>query len=259
MITVDFHCLDLAPGSRILDIGCGSGRHVAAAYALDKATVVGADPSITDLCQARSRLTYHDACGAHGKGCWTLAAASVTQLPFADETFDLVICSEVLEHIVDDHRAMSEIVRVLKPDCQLVVSVPRRWPEMLCWQLSGAYHRTPGGHVRIYRADALIRRIAARGMSHWKTHFAHGLHSPYWWLKCLLGLHRDQLLPVRLYQRFLTWDIMQRPALTRKLEHWLNPLLGKSVVLYFRKSRATAAMPPPVNGFITSGGRTLTI
>lgn len=235
MITVDFHCLELPAGSRILDIGCGSGRHVTAAYGLDQAVVVGADPCFDDLCRARSRLCFHDQCGVHGNGRWALAGADINRLPFPDGTFDLVICSEVLEHIPDHHQAMNEIVRVLKPGCQLVVSVPRRWPETVCWHLSREYRRMPGGHVRIYDAKALARHIASRGMTHWRTHYAHALHSPYWWIKCLVGIDRDQVPPVRFYHRFLTWDIMQRPAFTRTLERWLNPLLGKSVVLYFRK------------------------
>jgi SAM-dependent methyltransferase len=235
MITVELHRLNLPAGSRILDIGCGSGRHVAAAYALERATVVGADPNINDLCQARARLCFHDQCGAHGNGRWALTAADITRLPFDDGAFDLVICSEVLEHIPDHHRAMGEIIRVLKPGGPLVVSVPRRWPETLCWTLSRAYRHMPGGHVRIYNARQLTRQIEDRGVRHWHTHFAHSLHSPYWWLKCLLGIDRDQIAPVRLYHRFLTWDIMQRPAWTRALDRWLNPLLGKSVVLYFRK------------------------
>jgi SAM-dependent methyltransferase len=234
MITVDFQCLELAPGSRVLDIGCGSGRHVAAAYALDKASVVGADPNFQDLKEARSRMQFHDRLGAHGAGRWHLTGADVTCLPFADDSFDLVICSEVLEHIPDHYRAMSEIVRVLKRDRHMVVSVPRCWPERLCW-MSRAYCRTPGGHLRIYHADTLVSRMQAMGVRHWRTHFAHSLHTPYWWLKCLLGLQRRDLWVVNLYQRFLTWDIMQRPRLTHTLERCLNPLLGKSVVLYFHK------------------------
>jgi SAM-dependent methyltransferase len=236
MITVDFQCLDLDPGSRILDIGCGSGRHLAAAYALEKTAVIGADPDVRDLAQARSRMQYHDRLGAHGNGRWHLTAADITALPFADDQFDLVVCSEVLEHIADHDRAISEIVRVLKPDRHLVVSVPRRWPETLCW-LSSSYCSMPGGHIRIYKAGELVQRIQSRGVRHWRTHFAHGLHTPYWWLKCLLGLHRDYLWPVRQYQRFLTWDIMQRPRLTQILDRCLNPLIGKSVVVYFYKPK----------------------
>lgn len=235
MITVDFNCLPLVAGSRILDIGCGSGRHVAAAYALDRAVVIGADANVEDLAKARSRLNFHDMVGEHGNGNWGLNAADATRLPYADEAFDLVVCSEVLEHIQDHHRAMDELVRVLKPGKHLVISVPRRWPETICWALSPGYRCDPGGHVRIYRADNLTRAIEARGLTHWRTHYAHGLHSPYWWLKCLVGFKRDALWPVALYHRFLTWDLMEKPKVTRTIEEWLNPLMGKSVVLYFRK------------------------
>ncbi|MDA8141342.1 MAG: methyltransferase domain-containing protein [Desulfobacteraceae bacterium] len=236
MITVDFQCLHLPAGSRILDIGCGSGRHVAAAYDLERVEVIGADPCFSDLKKAQARLQFHDYLGAHGRGRWRLHAADIKHLPFADAGFDLVICSEVLEHIPNDLSAMQEIVRVLKPGGQLVVSVPRCWPETICWMLSRQYRHDPGGHVRIYNARQLLNRIESLGVTHWRTHFAHGLHSPYWWLKCFLGVHRKEpLWPVRIYHQFLVWDLMEQPRITRIIEQLLNPILGKSVVLYFRK------------------------
>jgi SAM-dependent methyltransferase len=240
MITVDFSCLRLPPGSRILDIGCGSGRHVAAAYAIERAIVIGADANFEDLTKARERLQYHDHLGAHGNGRWSLAASDINHLPFGDATFDLVICSEVLEHVPNHLGAMAEIVRVLKPGCPLVVSVPREWPETLCWRLSSQYRCLPGGHIRIYKADRLLRQVESFGVRHFRTHFAHSLHSPFWWLKCIVGVQREDLWPVRLYHRFLVWDMMQKPRLTRALERWLNPFLGKSVVFYFRKASAAA-------------------
>ena len=235
MITVDFLCLHLHERSRILDIGCGTGRHTAAAYDLKKGTVIGADPNFRDLTAARERLGQHMAWTPRKIGAWALAAADMTQLPFRDGGFDIVICSEVLEHIGPWHRAVRESIRVLKPGGHLVISVPRRWPETICWALSPAYRNTAGGHIRIFKAGDLTRRIRSEGLLHWRTHYAHGLHTPYWWLKCLLGIERPHLLPVAAYQRFLTWDIMERPHLTRRLEQWINPVMGKSVVLYFRK------------------------
>jgi hypothetical protein len=53
----------------------------------------------------------------------------------------------------------------------------------------------------------------------------------------LLGVQRDTALPVRLYHRLLMWDMMHKPQLTRRLERLLNPVMGKSVALYFRKLR----------------------
>ncbi|MFZ5573087.1 MAG: methyltransferase domain-containing protein [Thermodesulfobacteriota bacterium] len=235
MITVDFKRVQVEPGARILDIGCGPGRHTCEAYRLKDAVVVGADRNFSDLEEARNRLCYHDALAEHGGGVWCLSSADIRQLPFKNESFDLVICSEVLEHIPDDRAAMREIIRVLKPRKPLVVSVPRYLPERICWALSDDYFNANQGHVRIYDKRELIQRLEAGGVRHFETHYAHSLHSPYWWLKCLVGPGRKDSWPVNLYHRFLTWDIMQKPFLTRFLDRLFNPILGKSLVLYFLK------------------------
>ena len=235
MITVDFSRLAVRPGDRILDMGCGPGRHTCAAYELERVTAVGADINPADLAEARRRLEYHHRLGAHGGGSWALTAADITRLPFPTGLFDLVICSEVLEHIPDHDSAMAELIRVLKPGKNLVVSVPRYLPERICWALSDEYFNANQGHVRIYRKKRLIAQLRDKGVVPWACHFAHSIHSPYWWLKCLVGPTRDDVLPVRLYHRFLSWDIMKKPPLTRFLDRILNPLMGKSLVIYLRK------------------------
>ncbi len=235
MITVDFQRLDLASGATVLDIGCGSGRHTAAAYDLNRGFVVGADTNQDDLRQAASRLYWHEDFGGRKKKQWSLAGADITALPFKDQSIDLVICSEVLEHLPHPKRAIDECIRVLRPGCDMVVSVPRRWPEAICWALSRQYRTTQGGHIRIYRSNELIQNIQSSGMTHWETHHAHSLHTPYWWLKCLLGPLKEKIWPVATYHRFLTWDLMEKPKITRLLETLLDPVMGKSVVLYFRK------------------------
>jgi SAM-dependent methyltransferase len=235
VITADFKRLGLRRGHRVLDIGCGSGRHTAEAYRYHGITAIGADRNRDDLRAARDRLEFHDRLKAHGGGAWCLAAADALALPFANRAFDVVICSEVLEHIPEHQRAMGEIVRVLKPGGTLVVSVPRWFPEKICWALSREYHQANQGHVRIYRGEPLKKMLAAQGISFSAGHHAHSLHTPYWWLKCLLGPTRTDSRAVNLYHRFLTWDILQQPRLTRWLGRLLNPILGKSLVLYFKK------------------------
>ena len=235
MITADLERAGLQSGQRLLDIGCGNGRHTAAAYGHDRVAAVGVDRNPEDLRAARDRLEYHERLGAHGGGAWCLAAADALALPFRDQSFDIVICSEVLEHIPDHQRAAREIVRVLKPGGTLVASVPRWFPEKICWALSREYHQANQGHVRIYRTGPLKHMIEAAGVVFCHRHWAHSLHTPFWWLKCLLGPTRTDSAAVNLYHRFLTWDIMRQPGFTRCLEHLLNPILGKSIVLYFRK------------------------
>ena len=237
MVTVEFKRLDVKPGFRILDIGCGSGRHTCAAYQHQDVVAIGADLDFNDLTEARERLKLHDQLGEHGGGMWALSTADVTCLPFKSDYFDLVICSEVLEHIPRYQLAIREIIRVLRPNCNLVVSVPRYWPERFCWFLSAEYVSDKGGHVRIFNKQQLITDLENAGVKKWGLHFAHSLHSPFWWLKCFVGLNRDDSLLVNLYHRFLTWDIMKQPLATRFLENLLNPILGKSIVLYLRKEQ----------------------
>ena len=237
MITVDFSRLTVNSGDRILDIGCGSGRHTCAAYLLKGVRVTGADLSLKDLKEARERLNFHDQLGEHGGGIWNLSAADVTRLPFPDACFDLVICSEVLEHIPDHEKAMREITRVLKHGKPLVVSVPRYLPERICWALSDAYFNANQGHVRIYRKRELIDRLERAGTRFLSLHYAHSIHSPYWWLKCFVGPTRTNSAAVNLYHRLLTWDIMKKPWITGFMDRLLNPVLGKSVVLYLQKER----------------------
>ncbi len=235
MITVDFKKLGIKPGYRILDIGCGSGRHTCAAYRFKNVFAIGADLNLTELGEAKERLKFHERWGENGGGRWGLTMANVSALPFEENFFDLVICAEVLEHIADDESAVSEIVRVLKPGHHLAVSVPRFWPERICWALSKDYTASNKGHIRIYRKKILIRLLESFGVKRRAMHYAHSLHTPYWWLKCIMGPDRQDAATVNLYHRFLTWDMMKKPKLVGWMDRLLNPILGKSLVVYLRK------------------------
>jgi SAM-dependent methyltransferase len=237
MITVDLNRLDIQPGSRVLDVGCGTGRHTCAVSRLTNVIAIGLDISFTDILEARKRLLNEEALGKQGGGAWGTLVADVTALPFKDNAFDLVICSEVLEHIHRQDAAVHEVTRVVKPGKDLVVSVPRYLPERICWALSRDYHNANNGHIRIYKKKELIELLEMAGVKKWALHFAHSLHTPYWWLKCLVGPTRKDSLLVNLYHRFLVWCIMKRNGITRVVEHLLNPLLGKSLVLYLKKGK----------------------
>ncbi|MEA2101530.1 MAG: class I SAM-dependent methyltransferase [Thermodesulfobacteriota bacterium] len=235
MLTVDFNRLDLPPHTRILDAGCGPGRHLGEAFRHMGVDVIGIDMGMDDLITARNTLNIMRKEGQDGGGAYLTSRTDITNLPFGDSTFDIVICSEVMEHIPEHEKAAAELIRVLKPGRPLVVSVPRYLPEKICWTLSEDYHLEKGGHVRIYREKQLRQLLESSGARFVKRTFAHALHSPYWWIKCLVGHKNEESLMVRTYHRFLVWDIMKKPVFTRTLDKLLNPLISKSIVLYLEK------------------------
>ena len=238
MLTVRFEDMDLQPGMRVLDLGCGRGRHLHALYWNEvPLEVVGVDLSHGEVKAALDGFFDLPPPEPHSDRRWAgTYAGDAARLPFADASFDRIICSEVLEHVPDPDAALAEIARLLKPGGLFAASVPRYWPEKICWKLSTEYHNTPGGHVRIFKSDALKNSVERQGLARFSRHWAHGLHSPYWWLQCALWDKRETSARVRLYRKFLEWDLMQKPLFTRILEWFAAPVMGKSVVMYFRKS-----------------------
>ena len=92
--------------------------------------------------------------------------------------------------------------------------------------------------MRIYSATELKAKLRAAGLAARRSHHAHALHSPYWWLKCAVGVERRATTRWSArYRRFLEWDIVKQPRSTAVAERVLSPVLGKSLVLYADEAR----------------------
>jgi ubiquinone/menaquinone biosynthesis C-methylase UbiE len=109
--------LALQPGQMILDVGCGTGEDVRNLAELVGSTgkVVGVDKSATMIATARERS------GGFGAPL-DFQQADITQLPFADATFDGVRTERVFQHLSDRRAALAELVRVTKPGGHIVVT-----------------------------------------------------------------------------------------------------------------------------------------
>lgn len=241
MLTVRYDWLELRPGERVLDFGCGGGRHSFEAMRRG-AEAVALDSDIDALAGAAEwvrLLLEEDKETAEAGGHGDVVAGDGLALPFPDGCFAKVIAAEVLEHVPDDATAMAELARVLRPGGVMAVTVPRWYPEVVNWALSAEYHNVPGGHVRIYRYRQLLERLRRAGLAPYRRHHAHALHTPYWWLRCGLGMDSSEHNPlVKAYHRLLVWDITAKTPFTRWPEAALNPVLGKSLVVYARKAPA---------------------
>jgi len=240
MLTVDYGRLGLRAGDRLLDLGCGAGRH--AFEALRR----GARVTAFDYDEAELKDVAAMATAMGQEGALPVAARSgcvrgdATALPFPDASFDRIIAAEVLEHIDDDAGALRELVRVLRPGGTIAATVPAFLPERVCWALTDEYHApfVPGGHVRIYTAAELRNRLVTAGAEPYDHHKEHGIHAPYWWLKCAVGPTNDQHPLVRAYHQVLCWDIggaQPWARFTRAADRVLTPAIGKSLVVYARK------------------------
>jgi len=241
MLTARFKHLALSPGDRVLDLGCGEGRHVHGLYIQGGLQIDGVDLDEPSLQKALDGFKDLPPREPGDEGTVNFSTGDATALDFPDDTFDAIICSEVLEHLPDYDAALQEIRRVLKPDGRLCISVPHAWPERICWQLApgpDGYPYQPGGHIRIFDEVDLKASVERRGFRMFRRHHAHGLHAPLWWLKCAFWERRDDHPWVKAYHGFLVWDLMKKPLLTRALDVILSPFMGKSLVMYFDGGRA---------------------
>jgi SAM-dependent methyltransferase len=242
LLTIRFDKLGVRPGDMVLDAGAGFGRH-AFELARQGANVVALDYAADEVVTTRGTFGAMVAAGEIPESRYVgVLRGDATVLPFADNSFDRVITSEVLEHIQHDTAAIAEFVRVLKPGGTFAATVPTWFPEKINWALSDEYYapKSVGGHVRIYTATELKAKLRTAGLDLMGSHHAHALHSPYWWLKCAVGPRREDHPLVSRYRKLLEWEIIEQPAGMRVVEKVLAPALGKSFIVYGRKSGSGA-------------------
>jgi SAM-dependent methyltransferase len=234
LLTVDLDRLGVARGDCLLDVGCGEGRHCFGALERG-ARVVGLDLDLRSLHAAHGPLRAR----AHelgGRG--SVLRGDAFRLPFRDARFDRAICSEVMEHVHDYAAAARELARVVRPGGTAAVTVPTATSEHLYLRLGDDYFESPGGHIRIFRPRELARALRRAGLRPTAVGFAHGLHTPYWALRSIVGLtNSDASRLVRLYRLFLIRATTSR-WLDRFEKRILDYVCPKSLVLYARRASA---------------------
>lgn len=231
LLTVDLDRLRLRPGETLLDAGCGEGRHCFGALERG-ARVLGLDLDRDALKAAAGGLrTRGEELGSLG----VMLQGDTFALPFRDDSFDKVICAEVMEHVHDFRGAARELARVTKPGGRLAITIPTATSEWLYLSLGDDYFESPGGHIRIFAPRRLAEGLASVGLATEGVGFAHGLHTPYWVLRSIVGLPRaDRSSLVRAFRLYLIRATASRfmDWLERRV---LNYICPKSLILYAEK------------------------
>ncbi|MCH8161251.1 MAG: class I SAM-dependent methyltransferase [Chloroflexi bacterium] len=236
---IDPRLLDLKPDSRLLDVGCGTGRHILELSRYE-GTFVGLDMSEEDLKKMRYLLALAAQEGRLVANVH-MAQGDGMSLPFEDNEFDQVICTETLEHVDDDEAMLRDLIRVLRPGGVLVVSVPDEYSERLLWRLSPRYRTAPGGHVRIYRRKRIIGLLTENGAEPYSVQYRHSLESVRWLVHSVIDKEWGE--PGRI-TRGIRWLLDTPSHRNWRALAWADAafsrVLPKSIVLYGRKMELVA-------------------
>ncbi len=231
MLTVNFRTLPLEKGDLVLDAGCGEGRHTFECYRHD-CRILGMDLSHHSLLKAKYVLGEMKK-RKEAKGRVLLLRGDALRFPFPDGTFDKIICAEVIEHVDDDRKGVAALARILTEGGKIAITVPTRMTEHVYDWLSKEYFRTPGGHVRKVIPRILAGYMEENHLRVYAVGFAHSFHFPYWMLRCIFGLHKENARIPALYKKVLYYSLFCNPL--RRMEKFCNCFFPKSIILYAQK------------------------
>jgi len=159
--------LQIQDSDQVLDAGGGDGYYSKLVLETTGAKVTLYDFDENALVSARKNLTEYDI---------QILQGSVSELPFASNSFDKIILTEVLEHVPQENKALEELYRVLKPGGRLALTVPNHnfpffW-DPVNWIMQNVFghpiKKSPFddffagiwyGHIRLYKSDSLRKKL----------------------------------------------------------------------------------------------------
>jgi SAM-dependent methyltransferase len=211
-------------GLRLIDCGCGTGNNLSHLHRYARG--FGFD------------ITYDGARRAHRSGFGTVQA-NIERIPYASGTFDLATSFDVLQSVTDDHAALREMARVLKPGGHAVLNVS-------ALELLRADHAEVWKEMRRYTPASAGRLVGASGLQVVRISFLFGSIFPLMfgvrmWQRLLRPFREPQgdaelEVPGAPVNRALTWLVEREAALVHRFPGVSMPI-GSSLLIVARKPR----------------------
>jgi SAM-dependent methyltransferase len=211
---------NISQNSLILDVGVGSGSNLRMLAEMEFPHVIGLDPNpdVVRICQ--------------DKGFASVRQGSLCDLPFSSESFDLVLATDVIEHVQDDVAALKEIYRVLRPGGYVLIAVP-------AFQSLWGLQDEVALHFRRYRLGTLVERVFGAKLTIVRSYyFNYMLFVPIWTARQIIRLARIRLqsenevnspLTNRILTAIFRLDITTAPL--------LRPPFGVSALVFAQKEQ----------------------
>jgi len=214
----EIRALGLGPEARVLDIGTSTGTNLRMLRELGFARVAGLDSS-------EDAIRF---CAAKGLG--QVRQGDVRAMPFEAASFELVLATDIIEHVEDDAAALAEVARVLAPGGTALITVPT-FPALWGLQDRVAHHK------RRYRLGQLVAAIRRAGLEPGRRYyFNYLLFVPIWAARRAIDLLRVELrsesevnspLLNRLLGAVFRFDALTAP--------FLHPPFGVSALVVARR------------------------
>lgn len=224
----------IEPSSTVIDVGCGDGGFIG--FCARR----GAEVIFVDQNEAKVRATEEMVKGTCARA-YQAIVSDCSPIPLADATGDIVICTEVLEHVPDPVLFLKEVIRVAKPGARLLITVPDARSETFVAATAPPGYFEEPNHIRIFYADEFRELILEAGLEIEDHQFLGCFWSVYWPLSWLTqepnfdaGLPIDNPDPITVHWTKL-WQLVQQHPEGHKIRDALNALLPKSQCIVARK------------------------
>lgn len=224
--------VSVSASDTVIDVGCGDGAFIHFC-AMRGAEVIFLDRNEAALQRTKAKIEVSPARAHRG------ILSDCDPIPLASDSGDLVICTEVLEHVPDPEKFLLELVRVAKPGAQLLITVPDSRSEYFVGATAPPQYFEEPNHIRIFTSEQFRKLVLSTGLEIEGQQFMGCFWSIYWplsWLTCEpgSGLPVDNPHPITDHWARLWAEVQDHPQ-GYKIRDALNQLLPKSQSIVARK------------------------